>query len=679
MCGLGYITNLLTDSRSQTIIKENCIQVFTKSFHVFSKRFFINSVLNVCLILVGSGVLVYIYNNNLFQPLDTKIQDLTVLSQQPSSKVIILGIDQRALDRLGGWPWDRKYLAQSINKLNEQEVESIVLDLPLYDPRPNDDSLVKSINQSRAKIILKAYINQQNELVGPSFKPSLNAEQSWLGVSGLILENQQTSGYFQPIATHNQGCSPNLGVQATLLHTQQSKPSCEADSFQVAGTSITTKPTKIVLYGPAQHIATYSILDLLEDKLNPEDLKNKIVFIGPTQIVSNQNTQNLAPGTSFDLISKDFTNTLQTPFGPLPEVEIQASIASSVLQNKLLTKPPIWVEQLVIVLLFAGLYLVGRYTWSSISFSLGLYILSGYVLLPVWFNSKSIQLNLLYPSLGLILGWMGGFGVRWLNDYRYRFWIKHGLKKYVTRSYLQKLEFLNQPTDYFEPIKKYSTILSLRLYQLDQIMDTKSSSETLKILKQIFWQIRQTCQEWDGFLTDSRPDHYCVVWNTYLEDPQHPFKACLSAVQIQTRLQNFAQQNNLHIQFGIGICTGEILFGNLSQTGDLDFQAFGPKVTLADQLSQMSQKLQSDITSWTGCNSKILISQNTYNWLRRSGQLDDFKITEITDLAEDLQLLKYKTFVLADQVEQQSKQPTQLSPQDQMRYSSKTALPLSKS
>ena len=81
--------------------------------------------------------LVYLISPSFITFLNYKITDAVLESAPPkniSDKVVIVGIDERSLERFGQWPWPRYRLALLLNKIGQSGAKSIGIDFILAEP-----------------------------------------------------------------------------------------------------------------------------------------------------------------------------------------------------------------------------------------------------------------------------------------------------------------------------------------------------------------------------------------------------------------------------------------------------------------------------------------------------------------------------------------------------------------
>jgi serine/threonine-protein kinase len=131
-------------------------------------------------------IALFLEQNTLFEGLENKIQDAMFTfrgEQDVGSDIVILEIDDKAVDYLGWWPWQHNTLAQMIEALDYYQPRAIYLDFKIEN---NVDDYVSGNSQLLAENIL-----QSNNIIIPfdavlgSRTPATRAAPEWLTASSI--------------------------------------------------------------------------------------------------------------------------------------------------------------------------------------------------------------------------------------------------------------------------------------------------------------------------------------------------------------------------------------------------------------------------------------------------------------------------------------------------------------
>ena len=201
---------------------------------------------------------------------------------------------------------------------------------------------------------------------------------------------------------------------------------------------------------------TYSILDVLNDQIGRDELRNKTVLVGLTSL------QNAIPQ--------------ETPIGvAVPPVEVAAHKVSSLLNDELYAVPEwsSWVQ--LGALLVIGLYLM--YVLPSFRVSTG-FALSGLLLIGllnahfIAMIAKSIWIPLMTPMLALVIGHLVLGAKRYVEE---RLSVIHQELSHANQMLAQSFHSQGQLDQAFEKYRKclFNTSLLDQLYSLGQDFERK--------------------------------------------------------------------------------------------------------------------------------------------------------------------------------------------------------------
>ncbi|MBI3593105.1 MAG: CHASE2 domain-containing protein, partial [Nitrospirae bacterium] len=271
--------------------------------------------------------------------------------------VVIAAIDEKSIERLGRWPWDRDRITKLVERLTEANAGVIVFDVIFSEPEKNDQALGDAIRDA-GNVILpvvfdfekKAALQDNEILTGSAFVSVSNpelfnkynpiiAERILMPVSRLI-SNATALGHINMFPDHdgtlrweslvigyNGYLFPSLTLQAaaTYLGVPPERVVLKATKGILAGKRYIPTDrwgrTLINYYGPEKTFPYFSISDILDGAVKKEQMQGKIVLIGATAI------------GIYDL--------RVTPFSPaMPGVEKHASVIASMLENRFMRTAP---------------------------------------------------------------------------------------------------------------------------------------------------------------------------------------------------------------------------------------------------------------------------------------------------------------------------------------------------
>jgi adenylate cyclase len=109
-----------------------------------------------------------------------------------------------------------------------------------------------------------------------------------------------------------------------------------------------------------------------------------------------------------------------------------------------------------------------------------------------------------------------------------------------------------------------------------------------------------------GLIDKYEGDAIMAFWGAPLPQEDHAIRACLAALDNQTRLaelrHEFIQKGLPPVHARIGINTGEMIIGNMGSSQRFDFTVIGDSVNLASRLEGVGKEY----------GTRIIISEDTY-------------------------------------------------------------------
>ncbi len=360
-------------------------------------------------------------------------------------------------------------------------------------------------------------------------------------------------------------------------------------------------------YGGPKTFQHYSVSDILEDKLSPEIFDSRIVLIGAT--------------------GKGIYDLRATPFERVfPGVEINATIIDNIVQENFLKRPP-WSETftLLMILLFGAaltclLSRVGPLQgfFTSLLFLLGYYIVNlelfqgsptlnvfaGWFIDYQWIRTGYL-LNLVYPSLEILLLYISLTTVNYFRENRQKQFIRGAFGQYLSPTVVRQLVEnpgllklggeVNRMTAFFSDVAGFSTISEkLTPQQLVALLN-----EYLTAMTDIILRYEGTVDKYEG-------DAIIAFWGAPLPHADHALRACLASLEMQNQLAHmraeWKRQGRAELHTRIGLNTGLMTIGNMGSTHRMDYTIMGDSVNLASRLEGVNKVY----------GTEIMISQFTY-------------------------------------------------------------------
>lgn len=351
-------------------------------------------------------------------------------------------------------------------------------------------------------------------------------------------------------------------------------------------------------YGPADPLRSdvfsfrhYPVMDIFNSALDldsgktpalpPSEFKDKIVLIGAS--------------------AASLADSRPTPiFGHLPGVEVHATLISNLLQGHFVRPAGRHWEVLAIALLALGTSLA---LWSfadwrvytAVAVALGAGFLAVNFAL---FYTERISLALVAPLGALAFAYAAGNLTRYVTEGREKKRYRTTLMRYVSPQIVEAMmadrrlaELHNEKRDLsvlFSDVRGFTSISEK--IPVDQLVATLN--EFLNAMVEVIFRNGGTLDKFVG-------DCVMAFWGAPLLQENHAELAARAALEMQQALeglnQRWKQQGRPELKIGVGINSGEVIFGNIGSERRMDFTVIGDNVNLASRLESATKELKASI------------------------------------------------------------------------------------
>ncbi|MGE5444967.1 MAG: CHASE2 domain-containing protein [Ignavibacteriales bacterium] len=538
---------------------------------------------------------------------------------KPGPNVAIVAIDEKSINKLGRWPWSRRRLAELVEKLADYRPKAVAFDMTFSEPESDDADRVFSTALEKDRDVVLGYFFRESATQEPSSE-SLNQlsrsnvklidflgkpEPNFLGEFPSVemnipqigahargfgffnFPNADTDGVFrraQLLMTYKGEIYPSLDIEG-IRHFLGEEillkvTSYGVDSFYIGQTRIPTDERGEFLinyYGPGGMFPTYSFVDVLSGKVPPDALKNKLVFVGTTEI------------GVYDARSTPFDATF-------PGVEIHATVAENILNGRFLIKNDLTEALDIALLLILPMILVlllmraGK-TFIAISIFFALlfiHLLGNYIL----FTRLNLLLSALYPALSLGFAYVFYEGKRNLIVERKGRYLRKAFSSYVSAELVAQI--IQDPDKLkLGGEKRNVTMLFSDIRGFTSLSERMPPEALVSLLNEYLSPMTQIVMNERGTLDKYIGDAIMAIFGAPLDVPDHPKRACQAALQMIEELKKlypkWKEKGWPHISIGVGINTGEAIVGNMGANMRFDYTAIGDAVNLASRLEGLNK------------------------------------------------------------------------------------------
>ncbi len=512
--------------------------------------------------------LIYI---NAFSNLNSVITDNLYGGKKPLENIIIIGIDDESINRIGRWPWDRDVFAQMLG--NIEGAKAIGMDLSFFEASENDEALSEQLNVID-NVVLAAEINE-GKLYRPIFENRFGYVNFKADADGVIrkVDSSLMQGVL-PFAfeLYKKGWNKNFkaGKKEHLIN-------------------FADMPGSFV---------SYSAFEILG---NQKNFEGKFVLLGAT-----------AP----DLHDNYFVPTSDGV--AMSGVEIHANILQNlILGNFLESQGKAGVLIFVLIAGIFGMFLISRLKiYYAIPLALG--IITLYSLIGIMLFSKfNYLINFFYFPVSLLVFTGAGFGVNYLEQKKQTAHLTDAFGKYISKDLLREI-ITHQKELKLGGAKRTITIFFSDVRDFTTISERLRPEELVHLLNQYLTEMTKIILANNGTVDKFIGDAVMAFWNAPLVEERHAQLACKTAVEQLNALgslrEKWRKEKLPEIGIGVGIHTGEAIIGNMGSEDRFDYTAMGDTINLGSRLEGLTKQY----------GVSIIISEATYKIVK-----DEFKCRKL--------------------------------------------------
>jgi adenylate cyclase len=334
--------------------------------------------------------------------------------------------------------------------------------------------------------------------------------------------------------------------------------------------------------GGLERFTTVSALAVMEGRLPPGAIKDKIVLVGAT-----------APGI-YDLRVTPFSENL-------PGIAIQATVVDNILRGDFIRLPRYpfltTIGFIVAMALILGVILPQLSALKALLFAVaiqGAYLLGNYLA----FAWGGVHLEVLYPFFQVAGVYTGITLHRFLAEERERLRIRKAFESYVAPAVVQQI--IRHP----ELLRLYGERRQLSILFSD-IRGFTDLSETLEpealreVLHDFLDPMSEIIVNQGGTIDKYMGDAIMALFGAPLDLPDHAGQACRAALLMSRALKEldrrWVEEGRPSLRMGVGINSGLVAVGNMGSSRLFDYTAVGDNVNLASRLEGLNKYYGTEI------------------------------------------------------------------------------------
>lgn len=334
-----------------------------------------------------------------------------------------------------------------------------------------------------------------------------------------------------------------------------------------------------------------SIADVLHDRVDAAQLKDKIVLVGTT-----------APG---------LMDMRATPVAEVyPGVEVHANMISGILDQRLKERPAYMLGAEVVWLLLIGATLSLLLPLLS---PLKAILSSAFVLLATvmlsltmwsgWNVLMPVANSLVMVALLFALNMSYGYFV----ESRTKRQITHLFGKYVPSELVDEMSKNPEQVVSMEGESREMTILFSDVRGFTSISEGLDPKELSQLMNEFLTPLSRVISKYQGKVDKYMGDCIMAFWGAPKPLADHARNAILAGLEMQRTLHNlqprFKERGWPEIHVGVGINSGRVSVGNMGSEVRVAYTVMGDEVNLASRLEGITKKY----------GVGIIVGENTRN------------------------------------------------------------------
>lgn len=546
------------------LLLKYCIQLPFNKMKV-SKRFktgiSLLSIYILILVLISS-----IYYFGLLNSWQDKLTDRFFTKSSPTQKIVIFSIDSESIHKVGSWPWPREIFARAIN--NTKEAKIIGLDVSLSEEsrlgQSDDYTLVESLKNSKIPVVMPVQLGARSKVTDEPlsiFKPYIN----------LAFTNV------------------NQDIDSVVRKSSKKQYGFISFSSLLSGVTAEQIPDNFYINysGPKSTFLTIPIIDLLNGKIPSSVTKDAIVLIGAT--------------------ADDLHDIFNTPFGPVPGVEIHANIVETILTQNY--RSPLSLP--VVIFIFAITNLLAIMLINKVKKFLvlipslfGIAVVIN-VIGTLLFSYKIIFPNL-YVTLGFLMICITGIIFEFIFQSKEKKFIQNTFQYYLMPEVIDEL-IKNPEKISLGGERRNLTILFSDIAGFTSISEELSPEDLTNLMNEYLTAMTDIIMKHGGLVDKYIGDAVMAFWGAPLDNPNQTEDACRAIVEMLKKLKelniDWAKRGLPPIGIRIGLNRGDVIVGNMGSSKRFNYTVIGDDVNFASRLE--------GINNYYG--TKCAVSENIVN------------------------------------------------------------------
>ena len=623
------------------------------------------------LLHVGGIINIPVLSNLENQAYDSRLK--MTLPERVDKQVVIIDIDEKSLEQIGQWPWNRNILQQiNDNLFDFYQIKAIGYDI-VFAEADIDEGAKLLDKMARGALKDDASFIDEYKRVIPSLQHDQHFSQSLKNrktVMGFIMTDDTHKGQLPRAVTELDDRTLNKmailkrdGYTANLKQLQNSafsggffdNPLLDDDgvfrrvpllqtygnelheSLALALARVATGSPPIEMIVKADESSNELYLEWLNigEISIPVDQQSGILipyigqqksfeYLSAVDVLNNKVDKNKLHGkialfgTSAPGLLDMRTTPLETAF---PGVEVHANIVQGILDGRIQHAPGYTKGYEFLLILVIGLLLTFILPRLSALVSTLLIVISIVLLIAtnfyVWSNNQlvlPIASPVLLVALLFALQMTYGFFIESYGKRR----LAHLFGQYVPPALVDEMSKKMEEINLDGEVREMSVLFS-DVRGFTTVSENLEPKELTDYINAFLTPITKVIHDNRGTIDKYMGDAVMAFWGAPLKDDQHALHALNAAADIVERMKTLREEFSVkqwpEIYVGIGVNTGSMNVGNKGSEFRVDYTVLGDAVNLGSRLESLTKVYGVDII--TSESTKYAVPEYEYRELDR--------------------------------------------------------------
>lgn len=577
------------------------------------------------------------------QPLQERITDLIWhlgSRHEPERRIILLDIDERSLQEIGPWPWDRTRIAQLMEQLTAQGAAQQIWDIVFTDTRAGDNALREQI-AANAPVLSQIFAlpGQGEEIHGGQLASALDwsicpapfgSATGYLGNTPALLPDQARIGHitprlsgdgvlrYQPAVLCYQGHAYAALALAALMQAGDERsltltrgtgwlqPAWQLHSAQAAFPPVPLQADGDLLIpwrrAPDSFISL-SAADLIAGHVPPEMLRNAWVLVGSSAFGLNDRIASPYGSSTAGMQAhaQIMAAAMDGHIPYTPQGQLQLQVAATVVGMGLLTLLQ-WRRRAVRV---QGGGFPGQWLpLAALSWALLLLLAHAWLLL-----CHNLWLGWLPPAVAVLAAALLWAGLEHARSRQDRDRLYAHLASYLPQPVAAALA-LQPPSSAIKASVRQVSVMFADIRNFSAYCEERPPEEAAAVLHAFFTRATDIVQAEGGVIEAFQGDAVLAVWyGSALDIGPHARSALRSAVRLSSEMQGVlpdpAPAGLEPLALGIGLECGPAMVGSFGPASRRTHMVLGRTVTIAGRLVDMTMDLSHPILIGEGLAAQV--------------------------------------------------------------------------